>query len=96
MSITIHQIAEASSTSIATVSKVLNNREGVSEQVRLKVLQTAERLGYFPYIKARETGLFRSKAKFIAQILGHVHPMLMNKLKSGISDQVNNSSYYAY
>ncbi len=94
MSITIHQIAKESNTSIATVSKVLNNRQGVSEQVRLRVLQTAERLGYFPYIKARETGLFRKKAKFIAEIFGHAHPSLINKLQGGISKIVNATNYY--
>ncbi|MBN1899024.1 MAG: LacI family DNA-binding transcriptional regulator [Spirochaetes bacterium] len=94
MGITIHRIAEESRTSIATVSKVLNNREGVSEQIRLKVLQTAERLGYFPYIKARESGLFRQKEKYIAEIFGHLHPLLLHKLKLGISNIVNNTKYY--
>lgn len=94
MGITIHKIASESSTSIATVSKVLNNREGVSEQIRLKVLQTAERLGYFPYIKARESGLFRRKAKYLGEIFGNAHPSLINKLKYGISDVMNNSPFY--
>ncbi|MDD5065619.1 MAG: LacI family DNA-binding transcriptional regulator [bacterium] len=94
MGITIHKIAKESNTSIATVSKVLNNREGVSEQIRLKVLQTSERLGYFPYIKARESGLFRKKAKYTGEIFGNAHPSLINKLKAGISEVMNNSPYY--
>ncbi|MBU1076448.1 MAG: LacI family transcriptional regulator [Spirochaetes bacterium] len=94
MKLTIHEIAKASNVSIATVSKVLNNREGVSEQVRLKVLQTAERLEYYPYIKARETGLFRKKAKYIAEVFGNAHHSLIYELEQGISQVVSKYNYY--
>lgn len=94
MKLTIHEIAKVSNVSIATVSKVLNNREGVSEQVRLKVLQTAERLEYSPYIKARETGLFRKKAKYIAEVFGNASQFLINDLEKGISQVVSKSHLY--
>lgn len=94
MKLTIHEIAKASNVSIATVSKVLNNRKGVSEQVRLKVLQTAERLNYSPYIKARETGMFRKKAKYVAQIYGNAHRLLINSLEEGISQVINKTNFY--
>lgn len=94
MSVTIHQIAKQSGVSIATVSKVLNNREGVSSAVRVKVLKTAERLGYFPYIKSRVSGLFRIKSKYIAEIFGHATPYLINEINAGINSIVNNSRYY--
>jgi len=43
---TITQIAEKCKVSVATVSIVLNNKPGVSEATRTKILQTAEKLGY--------------------------------------------------
>ncbi|WP_176086812.1 LacI family DNA-binding transcriptional regulator [Martelella sp. HB161492] len=43
---TLHDIAEASGVSISTVSKVLNERAGVSPDNRARVLQMVEELGY--------------------------------------------------
>ncbi len=94
MSVTIYDIAKHSNVSISTVSKVLNGRKGVSDAVRLKVLQIAEKLGYFPYLKARETGLFRKKAKYIAEIFGYVNPFLTDQIKKGISNILLNSNFY--
>jgi DNA-binding LacI/PurR family transcriptional regulator len=42
----IRTIAERSNVSIATVSRVLNNRNNVSDETRLLVLQAAQALGY--------------------------------------------------
>ncbi len=94
MSVTISDIAKYSNVSISTISKVLNGRPGVSDAVRVKVLQTAEKLGYFPYIKARETGLFRSKAKYIAEVFGYLNPFLTQKIKQGISSVLNQTGFY--
>jgi LacI family transcriptional regulator len=44
--ITISDIARESGVSTATVSLVLNNRPGISQQTRLKVLEVAEKLEY--------------------------------------------------
>jgi DNA-binding LacI/PurR family transcriptional regulator len=44
--IKISDIAMESSVSTATVSLVLNNKPGVSQETRLRVLEVAERLGY--------------------------------------------------
>src|SRR3954447_24283026 len=43
---TLHDIARAAGISIASVSKVLNNRPGVSEESRRRVLGIADELGY--------------------------------------------------
>ncbi|AJY44534.1 hypothetical protein TM49_00675 [Martelella endophytica] len=43
---TLHDIAEASGVSISTVSKVLNDRVGVSQDNRSRVMQVVEQLGY--------------------------------------------------
>lgn len=44
----IYKIAEMSNVSTATVSKVLNGRDGVSESVRAKVLDIARRENFMP------------------------------------------------
>jgi len=94
MSVTIQEIAKQSGVSTSTVSKVLNNREGISDSVRIKVLKTAERLGYFPYLKARETGLFKRKQKYIAEIFGKATPYLINEISNGLTSIINNSRFY--
>lgn len=43
---TLRDIADAAGVSVASVSKVLNNRGGVGDDSRRKILEQAERLGY--------------------------------------------------
>ena len=43
---TLKDIAEATGVSVASVSKVLNNRGGVGDESRRRILENAERLGY--------------------------------------------------
>ncbi len=46
MSVTIRDVSEKACVSPATVSLVLNGRSGISESTRLRVLKTAEEMGY--------------------------------------------------
>jgi LacI family transcriptional regulator len=59
--ITIKQVAEIAGVSIQTVSRVINNRYDVSEETRLKVLATIEKLGYQPNAIARGLASRRSR-----------------------------------
>ena len=56
----IRAIAERSNVSIATVSRVLNNHDNVSDDTRLLVLQAAQELGYPLPAAARQSMVFRS------------------------------------
>jgi LacI family transcriptional regulator len=51
--ITIRQVAQKAGFSIGTVSRVLNNRLGVSEKTRQHVLAVVEELGYIPLKRLR-------------------------------------------
>ncbi len=44
--VNIHQVAEAAGTSTCTVSKVMNNQSGISDETRRRVINAANRLGY--------------------------------------------------
>ena len=53
----IYDIAELSGVSIATVSRVVNGSEKVSEKTRKKVLEIIEQNGYTPNVFAQGLGL---------------------------------------
>ena len=48
MGVTIKQIAELANVSRGTVDKVLNNRPGVKDETKQKILQIAKELHYQP------------------------------------------------
>ncbi len=50
---TIRDVAQKAGVSPATVSRVLNERPGISEETRARVLQAARELGYIPDIAGR-------------------------------------------
>ena len=56
---TIKDIASICGVSVSTVSRVLNNRPDVSEEVRQRVLAAVEAKGYIPNNSARD--LVRSR-----------------------------------
>ncbi|MGM9641516.1 MAG: LacI family DNA-binding transcriptional regulator [Faecousia sp.] len=58
----IRDISEKSGVSVATVSRVINGSDRVSEKTRLKVLRVMEEQGYTPNAFARSLGLKTMKA----------------------------------
>ena len=51
---TIHEAAKIAGVSIASVSRALNNKPGLSEKTRKKILSTCQELGFVPSTSARE------------------------------------------
>ena len=52
--VTITDVAKAAGVSVPTVSRILNNKEYVSEETRDRVNQAIKRLGYVPHMQARQ------------------------------------------
>ena len=50
---TIYEVAERAGVSIATVSRVLNGSDRVSEEARARILAAVDELGYVPKVEAR-------------------------------------------
>ncbi len=72
MTITIKDLAQMANTSTATVSRVLSNKPGVTEDKRQRILDLAERLGYSPNRIAQNLAMRKS------HILGLVAAELRN------------------
>ncbi|MDN6146983.1 MAG: LacI family transcriptional regulator [Atopostipes sp.] len=65
---TIYDVADKAGYSIATVSKVLNNNQNVSDLARNKVLDAIQELDYIPNSSART--LVTKQSKMIGVVLG--------------------------
>lgn len=77
---TIKDVAQASGISVATVSMALNNRSGVSEATRKKVLRVAREMNYVPNYSARSLVMQDSSC------IGLMVPEIQNPFYSAIVD----------
>ncbi len=86
MTVTIKDIAETANVSIATVSRVLANKEGFySEKTATKVRQTAEKLGYRKNTAAVE--LVTQRSQVIGVIVSATKTNFANDIIAGIQDE---------
>jgi DNA-binding LacI/PurR family transcriptional regulator len=88
---TIYDVAELSGVSIATVSRVLNSPERVSEAKRLKVLAAIDALGFVPNAEARARVL-QSTAQIGVITPFFTSPAFTNRLR-GVAGALSNSKY---
>ena len=73
MSPTISDVAAKAGVSPSTVSRVLNDRPGISEKTRSKVLAAAGELGYFPAMAGR--GLALGQTENLGFLIHGRHPL---------------------
>lgn len=83
--ITIEDIAEKAGVSIATVSRILNNKDNVRKETRQRVMDAMSNLGYHPDFS---NGLVNSDSNLILMIV----PELSNPIFSTIADGVQSSA----
>ena len=82
--VTIYQVAQAANVSLATVSRVINNKGNVTEKTRERVEETIRRLGYKPSGLAQ--ALATNKSTNIGVIIPSANYVYISNLLSGISD----------
>ena len=91
MPVTIYDIAKRAGVSIATVSRVLNGSNRVSDRTKSNVLEVASALGYQPHVSARS--LARRKSSIVSAVI----PMLTNyffvEILRGLQDRMAESEY---
>ena len=79
---TLKDVARKAEVSIKTVSRVINNEAGVSEETRARVRQVASELGYVPDLSAQR--LKRGKSGLIALLLPRIESPYAAKLLSSV------------
>lgn len=91
MASTIYDIAEKAGVSIATVSRVFNQSNSVSEATRKKVLRVADAVGYHPQAYAQ--GLARSKSNTIMAVVPVISNYFFMEVLGGIQDKLSEQGY---
>lgn len=88
---TIYDIAKKAGVSIATVSRVMNNSDGIADKTRQKVLKIADDLGYYPQAYAQ--GLARKKKNIIMVVVPVLSNYFFMEVLAGIQDEISNYDY---
>ncbi|MBM7704613.1 LacI family DNA-binding transcriptional regulator [Metabacillus iocasae] len=84
MSVTIKDVAKQANVSVATVSRILNNLPGYSEETKQKVVKVIDELGYQPNAIAR--GLISKKTNTMGVLLPKVSDLFASEILAGIED----------
>jgi LacI family transcriptional regulator len=82
MAATIKDVAQRAGVSVATVSRVLNRLDVVSEDTRRRVSDAANKLGYIPHGGARSLSTRRTEC--VAAVLPDLHGEFFSELIRGI------------
>lgn len=82
MNVTIKDVARVAEVSVATVSRALNGRQYVAEQVRARILRVASELRYSPHHAAR--ALSSRRTHTIGVVLPDLHGEFFSELMRGI------------
>ncbi len=88
---TIYDIAKKAGVSPATVSRVLNNKPGLKESTRQKVLQIAKELNYSPNYLARS--LKKQRTDTIALIVSDITNPFFTTLARGVEDKASQNGF---
>ena len=88
---TIKDIAKACGVGVSTVSRVLNNRPDVSDEVRRKVLEEVERQGYIPNNSARD--LVKSQSDAIGVVTRGIGNPFFSDLLKTITREIDCAGY---
>lgn len=88
---TIRDVARRAQVSVASVSRVLNRLDVVSEEIRSRVSAAIEELGYVPHAGARSLSLARTHA--IGVVLPDVHGEFFSEIVRGMDMEARARGY---
>ncbi|MFD1175292.1 LacI family DNA-binding transcriptional regulator [Paenibacillus puldeungensis] len=91
MSATIKDVAQRAEVSVATVSRVLNNLPGYSEDTKQKVMQAIKELGYQPNAIAR--GLINKRTQTIGVLFPNVSSSFSSEILHGVEEEAHKHNY---
>lgn len=92
--VTIHDVAKKAGVSVTTVSRVLNNRGYISEDMKENVLKTIKELNYIPNEMARS--FFSNESKFIALIIPTTENPFFGELTFYIEKALAKHGYHLF
>ncbi|MBN1899029.1 MAG: LacI family DNA-binding transcriptional regulator [Spirochaetes bacterium] len=92
--ITIIELAKILNLAPSTVSMALNDRKGISPDVRIKVKEAARKYGYMPYMKARESGMYKTDPRVISIIFPKCDVHITETIQSGIDKVIKENDYH--
>jgi LacI family transcriptional regulator len=88
---TIKDVAKVAHVSVATVSRVINNKGYVNEDTKQLVLRAIEELNYVPNELARS--LFQKKSHIIAVVVPHLTSYYFSDLLDNIEEETISKNY---
>ncbi|MFA5235544.1 MAG: LacI family DNA-binding transcriptional regulator [Bacilli bacterium] len=89
--VTIYEVAKASGVSLATVSRVINHNDNVTEATRQRVQETIQRLGYKPSALAR--GLATNRTTNIGIVIPSANYVYIANMLNGMTDEAKIKGY---
>ncbi|MFL6764682.1 MAG: LacI family DNA-binding transcriptional regulator [Sphingomicrobium sp.] len=89
---TIRDVAKRAQLSVATVSRVLNGFENVSEDARERIKAAVKDLGYVPHAGARSLSLARTNA--IGVVLPALHGEFFSEIVRGMDRLASERGYF--
>jgi LacI family transcriptional regulator len=89
---TIRDVAKRAQLSVATVSRVLNGFENVSENARERITAAVKELGYVPHAGARSLSLAKTNA--IGVVLPALHGEFFSEIVRGMDQVASETGYF--
>jgi LacI family transcriptional regulator len=88
---TIRDVARRADVSVASVSRVLNGLDNVSDATRARVTEAVKALGYVPHAGARSLSLARTNA--IGVVLPDLHGEFFSEIVRGMDREASRRGY---
>lgn len=87
-------IAREAGVSMSTVSKALNNKGRINASLRHKIIRLAGELGYQPFIKSRQNGMYAGHVKYIGVIFPFADEHLSREIQRGIDASLTDNNFF--